>query len=124
MKTWQQGFGSNFWSAFRLKYPKVPLGKLAVLIESLYHIGEGGHHEQRGSSQRSSQGGQYEERGPGSGGALKKNDTVSLVGFGTFKVRQRKARKGRHPGTGEEIRISAKKVAKFVPGKALKDVVS
>ena len=56
--------------------------------------------------------------------ALKKKDTVALVSFGTFKVAQRKARKGRHPGTGEEIRISAKKVAKFVAGKALKDVVS
>ena len=56
--------------------------------------------------------------------ALKKKDTVALVGFGTFKVGQRKARKGRNPGTGEEIKIKAKKVAKFVPGKALKDAVS
>ena len=55
--------------------------------------------------------------------ALKKKDTVTLVGFGTFKVRQRKARKGRHPQTGEEIKIKAKKVAKFVPGRALKDAV-
>ena len=55
--------------------------------------------------------------------ALKKRDTVSLVGFGTFKVAQRKARKGRNPGTGEEIKIKAKRVAKFVPGKALKDAV-
>jgi len=54
---------------------------------------------------------------------LKKKDTVTLVGFGTFKVRQRKARKGRHPQTGEEIKIKAKKVARFVPGKALKDTV-
>ena len=56
--------------------------------------------------------------------ALKKKDAVTLIGFGTFKVGQRKARKGRNPGTGEEIKIKAKKVAKFVPGKALKDAVS
>ena len=56
--------------------------------------------------------------------ALKKKDAVTLIGFGTFKVAQRKARKARHPGTGEEIKIKAKKVAKFVPGKALKDAVS
>lgn len=55
--------------------------------------------------------------------ALKKKDTVTLIGFGTFKVAQRKARTGRNPGTGEEIKIKAKKVAKFVPGKALKDAV-
>ena len=56
--------------------------------------------------------------------ALKKEDTVTLVGFGTFKVGQRKARKGRNPQTGEEIKIKARKVAKFVPGRALKDAVS
>jgi DNA-binding protein HU-beta len=56
--------------------------------------------------------------------ALKKKDTVSLVGFGTFKVSKRKARKGRNPQTGEEIKIKAKKVPKFVAGKALKDAVS
>ena len=55
---------------------------------------------------------------------MKKKDTVTLVGFGTFKVAQRKARKGRNPGTGEEIEIKAKKVPKFVPGKALKDALS
>ena len=55
--------------------------------------------------------------------ALKKKDTVALVGFGTFKVAQRKARKGRHPGTGEEIKIRAKKVPKFVSEKGLKDAV-
>jgi len=55
--------------------------------------------------------------------ALKKKDPVTLVGFGTFKVAQRKARKGRNPGTGEEIKIKAKKVPKFAPGKALKDAV-
>ena len=56
--------------------------------------------------------------------ALKKNDTVSLVGFGTFKVNKRKARKGRNPATVEEIKIKAKNVPKFVAGKALKDAVS
>ena len=55
--------------------------------------------------------------------ALKKKDTVTLIGFGTFKVQKRKARKGRNPGTGQEIKIKAKKVAKFVPGKGLKDAV-
>jgi DNA-binding protein HU-beta len=54
---------------------------------------------------------------------LKKKDTVTLIGFGTFKVGKRKARKGTHPGTGEEIKIKAKKIAKFVPGKALKAAV-
>ena len=56
--------------------------------------------------------------------ALKKKDTVALIGFGTFKVAQRKARKGRNPQTGEEIKIKAKKVAKFVAGKRLKDAVN
>ena len=55
--------------------------------------------------------------------ALKKKDTVTLVGFGTFKVDKRKARKGRNPQTGEEIKIKAKKVPKFIPGKALKEAV-
>ncbi len=55
--------------------------------------------------------------------ALQKKDPVTLVGFGTFKVGQRKARTGRNPQTGAEIKISAKKVARFVPGKALKDAV-
>jgi DNA-binding protein HU-beta len=54
---------------------------------------------------------------------LKKKDTVTLVGFGTFKVAKRKARKGRNPQTGAEITIKAKNVVKFVPGKALKDAV-
>ena len=80
-------------------------------------------HVQRGSGQWGSQGGQHQKRGPGSGGALKKKDTVALIGFGTFKVGQRKARKGRNPQTGEEIKIKAKKVTKFVAGKALKDAV-
>jgi len=56
--------------------------------------------------------------------ALKKNDTVTLIGFGTFKVAQRNARKGRNPQTGQEMPIKAKKVPKFVAGKALKDAVS
>ncbi len=55
---------------------------------------------------------------------LKKKGTVQLVGFGTFKVDKRKARKGRNPATGEEIKIKAKKVPKFVAGKALKDAVN
>ena len=55
--------------------------------------------------------------------SLKKKDTVTLVGFGTFKVEQRKARKGRNPQTGKEIEIKATTVAKFVPGKALKDAI-
>jgi len=56
--------------------------------------------------------------------ALKKKDAVTLIGFGTFKVAQRNARKGRNPQTGQEMTIKAKKVPKFVPGKALKDAVS
>jgi DNA-binding protein HU-beta len=55
--------------------------------------------------------------------ALKKGDTVTLVGFGTFKVTKRKARKGRNPQTGEEIKIKASKAAKFTPGKSLKEAV-
>ena len=55
---------------------------------------------------------------------LKKKGAVTLVGFGTFKVDKRKARKGRNPQTGEEIKIKAKNVPKFVAGKALKDAVS
>jgi len=56
--------------------------------------------------------------------ALKKKDTVTLVGFGTFKVNKRKARIGRNPQTGEEIKITARKVPKFVAGTALKDAVN
>ncbi len=54
---------------------------------------------------------------------LKKGQPVTLVGFGTFKVVKRKARKGRNPQTGAEIKISASKAPKFVAGKALKDAV-
>jgi DNA-binding protein HU-beta len=56
--------------------------------------------------------------------ALKKGDTVTLVGFGTFKVVKRKARKGRNPQTGAEIKISASRAPKFVAGKGLKDAVN
>ncbi len=55
--------------------------------------------------------------------ALGKGGSVSLIGFGTFKVAERKARKGRNPQTGEEIYIAASKVPKFVAAKALKDAV-
>jgi DNA-binding protein HU-beta len=55
--------------------------------------------------------------------ALKKKDSVTLIGFGTFKVQTRKARKGRNPNTGEVIKIKAKKIPKFLPGKSLKDSV-
>lgn len=56
--------------------------------------------------------------------ALKKGDKVQLVGFGTFEVRKRAARKGRNPQTGEEIKIPASKAPAFKPGKALKEVVN
>jgi nucleoid DNA-binding protein len=55
--------------------------------------------------------------------ALENGDSVSLIGFGTFKVADRKARQGRNPQTGEEMHIAASKVPKFVAGKALKDAV-
>ena len=55
--------------------------------------------------------------------SLKKGDKVVVTGFGTFMVRKRAARKGRNPQTGKEIRIPAKRVAKFKPGKALKEAV-
>src|SRR5487761_1950111 len=56
--------------------------------------------------------------------ALKKGDTVSLVGFGTFKVGKRAARNGRNPRTGATIKIKAAKVPKFRAGKGLKDAVN
>jgi DNA-binding protein HU-beta len=56
-------------------------------------------------------------------GALKKKARVTLVGFGTFSVSERKARKGRNPRTGKEIKIPARKVPKFTAGKAFKDAV-
>ena len=56
--------------------------------------------------------------------ALKKKDgKVTLVGFGSFSKSRRKARKGRNPQTGEEIKIAAANVVKFKPGKKLKDAV-
>ena len=57
-------------------------------------------------------------------GALKKGDQVSLVGFGSFLVRQRSARTGRNPQTGAEIQIKAANVPAFKPGKALKESVN
>jgi DNA-binding protein HU-beta len=56
--------------------------------------------------------------------ALKKGDTASLVGFGTFSVRKRAARVGRNPRTGENIKIKASKTPTFKAGKALKDAVN
>lgn len=56
--------------------------------------------------------------------ALQGGDRVQLVGFGTFEVRERSARKGRNPQTGAEIDIPASKVPAFKPGKALKDAVN
>ncbi|TCJ98893.1 nucleoid protein HU alpha subunit /nucleoid protein Hbs [Volucribacter psittacicida] len=55
--------------------------------------------------------------------SLKAGDSVQLIGFGTFKVNERKARTGRNPQTGKEIQIPASKVPAFVSGKALKDAV-
>ena len=55
---------------------------------------------------------------------MKNQEAVTLVGFGTFKVDNRKARTGRNPRTGETIEIKAKKVPKFVAGKALKDAIN
>ena len=56
--------------------------------------------------------------------ALKAGNTVSLIGFGTFDVRNRAARTGRNPRTGEEIQIAAAKNPGFKAGKALKDAVN
>lgn len=55
---------------------------------------------------------------------LKEGDQISLVGFGTFSVRERAARTGRNPQTGAEIQIAAAKVPGFKPGKGLKDAVN
>lgn len=55
--------------------------------------------------------------------ALKKGDSVVLTGFGTFSTLKRKARIGRNPQTGAEIKIPAKTAPKFKPGKALRDSV-
>jgi len=56
--------------------------------------------------------------------ALSRGDKVQLVGFGTFEVRERSARKGRNPQTGEEIEIAAARVPVFKAGKSLREVVS
>ena len=56
--------------------------------------------------------------------ALKEGNSVTLVGFGTFTVRQREARMGRNPRTGEAIQIKASRVPGFKAGKALKDALN
>ncbi len=56
--------------------------------------------------------------------SLKKGESVGLVGFGTFRVGERKARMGRNPRTGVPLKIKASKVPKFRPGKGLKDMVN
>ena len=57
------------------------------------------------------------------GSALGKGDKVQLVGFGTFEIRERAARKGRNPQTGAEINIAAAKVPVFKAGKSLREAV-
>lgn len=84
-------------------------------------------HEQRVFNQRGSTGCKTKKEAPVAvdcvflsiANALKKKDTVTLIGFGAFKVAQRKARKGKNPQTGQEMTIKAKKF----PGKALKDAI-
>ncbi len=56
-------------------------------------------------------------------GTLQQQGRLSLAGFGTFVVAERKAREGRNPQTGEPIKIGASKVVRFKPGKALKDTI-
>lgn len=56
-------------------------------------------------------------------GALRKGDRVQITGFGTFEKRQRKARTGRNPRTGQEIKIAATTSPSFRPGKALRDSI-
>lgn len=55
--------------------------------------------------------------------ALKSGDRIQITGFGTFETRERKARTGRNPRTGKEIKIGATKTPSFRPGKALKDAI-
>ena len=55
--------------------------------------------------------------------SLKKGDAVSFVGFGTFKISNRKARTGRNPRTGAPIKIAKRRVPRFSAGKALKQAV-
>lgn len=57
-------------------------------------------------------------------GALKSGDQVTLIGFGTFSVKDRAARTGRNPQTGQEIQIAAAKIPSFKAGKGLKDAVN
>jgi DNA-binding protein HU-beta len=56
--------------------------------------------------------------------AMKEGDQVSLIGFGTFSVKERAARQGRNPQTGETIQIKASNIPTFKAGKALKDAVN
>ena len=56
--------------------------------------------------------------------SLKRKKKVTLVGFGTFSVSRRKARKGRNPRTGETLKIAARNIPKFAPGSGLKDAVN
>ncbi|MBV1912920.1 MAG: HU family DNA-binding protein [Cycloclasticus sp.] len=58
------------------------------------------------------------------GNALKGGDSISLIGFGTFSVKERSARTGRNPQTGETIQIKASKIPSFKAGKTLKDSVN
>lgn len=57
-------------------------------------------------------------------GALNKGEKIELRGFGSFRVRERNARKGRNPKTGTAVDIPAKRVAYFKPGKELKEVIN
>lgn len=57
-------------------------------------------------------------------GTLKKGEEVSVAGFGIFSVKSRAARMARNPKTGEQVKVAAKKVPKFRPAKALKDMVA
>lgn len=57
-------------------------------------------------------------------GALSRDEQVTLVGFGTFSVKERAARDGRNPRTGEPLKIKAAKIPSFKPGKALKDALN
>ncbi|MBQ4087685.1 MAG: HU family DNA-binding protein [Clostridia bacterium] len=58
------------------------------------------------------------------GESLKKGDKIQLVGFGTFETRERAAREGKNPQTGEKIKIAASTVPAFKAGKALKDLIA
>ncbi len=57
-------------------------------------------------------------------GTLNKGEKIELRGFGSFRVRERSARKGRNPKTGEPVAIPAKRVAYFKPGKDLKEIIN